>query len=285
MMQTSSNIAALAANSHLGGVAQTRAAGQQQGFARGRRMETNVFELGAGLVEASLVVPPCARAHGPTNADAACTMLIFSGADVGGISVAAGICHGCPLRGSYASNPVLRRARPCLFADGLTRAQLRPLPQLPELHVVLRRLCSARGMRMQEKKCVFLPPREDLEAAEVVLDRLGLFREATVATPAKYRGVQVGGRGFGAAVDGGGGEGCVAVADIRATDEGLGARVRQCNRHLASMLLHSVRCDRLDGWMSRRMRHAAQSLTRAPWMAVSSPSSSIGARPRRLAAS
>lgn len=62
MMHTSSKIVALAANRYLGGVAQRTVAGKQRGFVRDRRMETNVLEIGVGLIEASVVAQRTASA-------------------------------------------------------------------------------------------------------------------------------------------------------------------------------------------------------------------------------
>lgn len=57
MMQASSKIVAVAANSHLGGVAQATVAGQQQGFLCGMGEGCQRLELGAGVVEAGVAAP------------------------------------------------------------------------------------------------------------------------------------------------------------------------------------------------------------------------------------
>lgn len=55
MMQTSANILALTANEFLGSVAEQTVASNPRGFVQGRRMETNTLEVGAGLIEGSIV--------------------------------------------------------------------------------------------------------------------------------------------------------------------------------------------------------------------------------------
>lgn len=57
MMQTSPKIVALATNQYLGDMARQTAAGNHGGCQRQRPMETHILELGAGVVEASVVVP------------------------------------------------------------------------------------------------------------------------------------------------------------------------------------------------------------------------------------
>lgn len=55
---------------------------------------------------------------------------------------------------------------------------------------------------------------------------------------------------------------------VRASLQGLCARIRLCNSHLASMLLHRGRFAELDAVILKRMRHATQGLTKGPWMAL-----------------
>lgn len=98
--------------------------------------------------------------------------------------------------------------------------------------------------------------------------RPGIVGGAKVAKAAKYLAVNVGVEAAPVQCTEEVAKFAQRALDVRATSQGLGARVQLCNSHFSTMPLHRGRFAQLDGLIVRCVRHAAQGLTQARLMAL-----------------